>query len=164
MLGRVFDLFTGNNRESLLHFIRRMLRELMRQDSALSLEYIDALGFDQLITSVPATIMHITEQHDAARQQGMDTSHILNALRSHWQTVLGSFDDGYAFDDNVPTESLTSFILHVVKRESHEAESISLTEQYVDLVIRETREFAKKNPRNTIQGTVMRRMKRRRLW
>lgn len=163
MLGRFFDFFTGNNRESLLHFIRRMLRELMRQDSALSLEYIDALGFDQLITSVPATIMHITEQHDAFLTQGLHTSSILDIINSHRDTVMGSLNDGYALDDTPPTESLPAFILHVVSREIADSGPVRVTEHYVNYVINETREFARKNPKNTILGTA-RRMRRKMRW
>lgn len=88
----ILDPPTGRDSETLEAFLRRMLRDMGKQDPYSSIPgYFDCLALfsrDQLVGSVPATIMTITEQYDELCSQGFPSTDAIERINSHRQAIL----------------------------------------------------------------------------
>jgi len=152
----IFDIKSGKNKESLDSFLRRMLKPLMATDPSSSLPgyyyglYI--MPFEQLCETIPATIMTIVEQYDFHRTQGASHDDILEFIDTHRKSMIAILENLEMSMDNDETNypDLPNFIEIVLKRESDYSGQFTITQDYVRLVIEETRAFVKENPENTI--------------
>ena len=152
----LLDIISGKNKESLDSFLRRMLKPLMATDPDSSLPgYFDALSFmpfEQLCGTIPATIMTIVEQYDFHRAQGFSHDDILGLIDTHRRNlnaILENEEIGMDKEtDSYP--NLPQFIEYILNRESDNFGPFSVTQDYIRLVIDETRAFDKENPKNTM--------------
>jgi hypothetical protein len=162
----ILDRLTGRNAETLDSFLRRMLRDIMKQDPDSAMPgYLDAIAclpLDQLLCTLPATIITITEQYDQCRSQGMANDEALTLINCHRHamlTIMGfagsaaesatpaSLED---FDESVTTTSLEDFIVNVVKREQPNTGPFAIDQHLVASLVAEARDFARKNPKHTM--------------
>ncbi|MDP2984082.1 MAG: hypothetical protein Q8O92_12225 [Candidatus Latescibacter sp.] len=178
---KFFDRLTGINQESLEDFLRRMFWDMVKPYLYKygNRDMLDTFNLNELLTTIPATIMNITEQYDIFLKQGKNSSDILDMLNSHRLMVLASTGVKNDLDDKAPTDSLVSFIIYVVKRETKDTldmklsvllskreicaqdtpaliKAFQINEEYVEHVISEIRAFVQKNPKNTIIATGQR--------
>lgn len=154
----LLDIISGKNKETLDAFLRRMLKPLMATDPDSSLPgYFDALSimpFEQLCGTHPATIMTIVEQYDFHRAQGASHDDILELIDTHRRVLIahlenGDMDMGMVYETG-SYPKLPHFIEDVLTREADSFGPFSITQDYIRLVIEETRAFVKANPRNTM--------------
>lgn len=160
----LLDSIRGKNKESLDAFLRRMLKPLMATDPDSSLPgYFDALSvmsFEQLCGSIPATIMTIVEQYDFNRSQGASHDEALGLIDSHRRSLIAVLENEEIGMDHETGSypKLPQFIEYILNREYGESFGpFFITQDYIRLVIEETRVFVKENPKNTILAMQQRR-------
>jgi len=142
------------NTETLEKFLRRILHLIMSQDPHSRLpgyfDGIDALPLDQLISTVPATVMTITEQYDQCLHQGFPSAEALAFIDGHRQNMLAILGHDGVLDDTTSPGSLEELILTTVRREQPDTGSFKIDRKLAGSLVAEVREFVRKNPRNSM--------------
>lgn len=150
------DLFTSRNKVTLEEFLRRMMRPLAATHPDFCnqgfFDAISMISLEELVGMPPATIMNIVEQYDCFRNQGTPHDDALNLIDTQRRMALLAIegDEDWLESDRSHFPPLPEYIKEVLDRETANLGGLSISHDYIRLVIQETRTFAKANPKNTL--------------